>query len=226
MVYNLGLPPRKAWFPMQYFRTLIAFVLALTLVHTGVAQAQAPASAPAPAPESTQNMAKLQNFGTMVAFLNLASGAVRLVVILDPVSEGSAAALSAVQSVLAGNQSKRLRAYVIWVKSSAEGTELRALSRSSQVRDRRLVYFYDAEGFVSDSFRKVVGSGGIPATDVLLLYDTDAHLALDPPAPSIWMSANKDIKGQAVDAKQLGTNANAMVRRVEEKVTDATPQKQ
>ena len=219
MVYNLDLPPRKAWFPMHYFRTLIVFVLALALVHTGVALAQAPASTPAPAPESTQGMTKLQNFGTMVAFLNLASGAVRLVAILDPVSEGSVAALNAVQSVLAGNQSKRLRAYVVWVKSSSEGTELRALTRSNQVHDRRFVYFYD-------SFRTVVGSAGIPATDVLLLYDTDAHLALDPPAPSIWMSANKDIKGQAVDATQLGANANAMVRRVEEKVTDATPKKQ
>lgn len=208
---------------MQYHRTLVVFALGLSLTHGGLAVAQT--GAPATASEPTQSIAKLQNFGTMVAFLNLASGAVRLVVVVDPVSEGSTAALNAVQSILAANPSKRLRAFVVWSAVSPDGTELRALSRSNQVHDHRLVYFYDSQGFVSNAFRTVVGSGQAPATDVLLLYDTDAHLALDPPAPAMWMTANKNIKGQALDAKQLGAHANEMVHRVEEKVTDGTPQK-
>ena len=131
----------------------------------------------------------------------------------------------AVQAVLAANPSKRLRAFVVWSALSADATEMRALTRST-VRDRRLVYFYDPEGFVPNAFRNVVGSGQEPADDVLLLYDTDAHLAPDPPAPSLWMSANKYIKGTALDATQLGTSTNELVRRVEAKVNDAAPQKQ
>jgi hypothetical protein len=149
---------------------------------------------------------------------------VRLVVIADPVSEGSAAALKAVQSVLESNPSKRLRAFVVWTATTPEATEMRALARSS-VHDRRLVYFYDPEAVVSNAFRNVVGSGQEPATDILLLYDTDAHLAPDPPAPSVWMTANKDIKGTALDAKSLSTHANEMVKRVEEKVTDGAQPK-
>lgn len=188
-------------------------------------RAQSPTPSAPPVQTAPLTVAKLQNFGTMVAFLNLASGAVRLVTVLDPTSEGSASALAAIQSALAANPSKRLRAYVVWVATTPEATELRAASRSALVRDRRLVYFFDPEGFVSDAFRSAVSSGGVPATDVVLLYDTDAHLALDPPAPSLWMSANPDIKGQAVDAKLLSTQVSDMVRRIEEKVTDATSQK-
>jgi hypothetical protein len=204
---------------MQYTRAILVFVIAFGLVSPALGQS------PTPSTVQAQNMARLQNFGTMVAFLNLASGTVRLVVIVDPVSDGSVAALKAVQSVLESNPSKRLRAYVVWSAVTADGTEMRALSRSD-IHDRRLVYFYDPEGFVSNAFRNVVGSGQGPATDVLLLYDTDAHLAPEPPAPSMWMSANKDIKGTALDAPQLGAHANEMVRRVEEKVNDGAPQKQ
>jgi hypothetical protein len=207
---------------MQYLRIFSVSLLALTLAGTSIsgAMAQAPAS------QQTQQVAKLQNFGTMVAFVNLAAGAVRLVVVLDPMSEGSEAALSAVKSVLETNPSKRLRAFVVWSAVTAEGTEMRALTRSSQVHDRRLVYFYDPEGVVSNAFRGVVGSGQTPATDVVLLYDTDAHLAMEPPAPLMWMSANRDIKGETLDAKQLSAHANEMVRRVEEKVIDGTQPKQ
>lgn len=205
---------------MQYVRFLSVFFLALVLAGTSIAQA------PAPQPQQPQQLARLQNFSTMVAFVNLAAGAVRLVVVLDPASEGADAAMSAVKSVLEANASKRLRAFVVWSAVTAEGTEMRALARSNQVHDRRLVYFYDPEAVVSGAFRGVVGSGETPATDVVLLYDTDAHLAMNPPAPAMWMSANRDIKGETLDAKQLGAHANEMVRRVEEKVIDGTQPKQ
>jgi len=205
---------------MQYVRVLSVFFLVLGLAGSSIAQA------PASPPQQPQQVAKLQNFGTMVAFVNLAAGAVRLVVVLDPASEGADAAMSAVKSVLDANPSKRLRAFVVWSAVTAEGTEMRALARSNQVHDRRLVYFYDPGAVVSNAFRGVVGSGETPATDVVLLYDTDAHLAMNPPAPAMWMSANRDIKGETLDAKQLGAHANEMVRRVEEKVIDGTQPKQ
>jgi hypothetical protein len=206
---------------MQYFRALAALVLALGLVTPALAQAPAPASNPG----TPQNIAKLQNFNTMVAMTNLASGAVRLIVVLDPASTGADAAMKAVESVLGGNPSKRLRAFVVWSAVSAGSTEARATARST-VHDRRLVYFYDPQATVANAFKNVVGSGDAPATDVLLLYDTDAHLAPEPPAPSLWMSANKSIKGTALDATQLGASTNELVRRVEEKVTDgAAPKK-
>ncbi len=208
---------------MQYLRVLSASFLALTLAAGSATQSVA--QAPAAAPQQQQQVARLQNFGTMVAFMNLAAGAVRLVVVLDPTSEGADAALTAVKSVLETIPSKRLRAFVVWSAVTAEGTELRALARSNQVHDRRLVYFFDPEGVVSAAFRGVVGSGELPATEVVLLYDTDAHLAMSPPAPAMWMSANRDIKGETLDAKQLSAHAGEMVRRVEEKVIDGTQPK-
>src|SRR5512144_737289 len=99
---------------MQYLRSLAVVVLILALAAPALAQA------PAPVADTQQNVVKLQNLGTMVAFLNLASGAVRLVVILDPVSDGSEEALKAVQAVLAANPSKRLRAFVVWSALSAD----------------------------------------------------------------------------------------------------------
>lgn len=209
---------------MQYLRALNASLLAATLTASTVSRSVA--QAPAAATQQQQQVAKLQNFGTMVAFVNLAAGAVRLVVVVDPTSAGSDAAMSAVKSVLESNPSKRLRAFVVWSAITAEGTELRAVARSNEVHDRRLVYFYDPEGAVAGAFRGVVGSGETPATDVVLLYDTDAHLAMNPPAPAMWMSANRDIKGETLDAKQLSAHANEMVRRVEEKVIDGTQPKQ
>jgi hypothetical protein len=206
---------------MHYLRSLVVFVLALSLAASGRAQS------PAPAQESQQQqqVAKLPGFTTLVALVNLGSGAVRVVVVLDPVSDGSAAALKAVQYVLDSNSSKRLRVYVVWSAQTAQATQLRAAARSNEVRDHRVAYFYDAEGSVADAFRGVAGSGATPATDILLLYDTDARLALDPPAPAMWMSANPKIKGAALDEKQLSAHANQMVRRVEAKVSDGTQQK-
>lgn len=206
---------------MQYRRALNVFLLVIpALTGPPLAHAQPPAEQ-----SSTQYVARLQNFGTLVAFLNLASGTVRLVTIVEPSSPSCDAAMNAVRSVLDANPSKRLRAYVVWTRGSDQDTEMRALSMANQVRDRRLVHFWDGEGFVADSFRGVLGSGPEPATGVLLLYDTDARLALDPPPPSLWMSVNPKVVGTALDPSQLGANVNTMVRRVEAKVTDGTPQK-
>jgi hypothetical protein len=173
----------------------------------------------------TQTVARLQNFETLIAFLNLASGAVRLVVILEPSEQSSADVLTAVQSVLEANASKRLRVFVVWSRLGPDDTELRALARTAELRDRRLVCFWDGGGFVASSFRGAVGSKSEPVTGTILLYDTDARLAFAPPAPSLWMSVNPALAGPALDASALGARTSEMVRRVEAKVTDAAQSK-
>jgi hypothetical protein len=206
---------------MQYRRHVVVLLLAAMAVC-----AAAPASAQATDDQgATQHVARLQNFGTLVAFLNLASGTVRLIAIVEPSSPSSDAAVGALKSILDANPSKRLRAYVVWTRLSGEDSEMRALSRANEFRDRRLVHFWDGEAFVAGSFRSVLGAGETPATDVVMLYDTDARLALAPPAPSLWMSANPKLAGSPLDPAQLGAAANAMVRRVEAKVTDGAAQK-
>jgi hypothetical protein len=193
----------------------VFFLLALSLAPVRPAGAQV---------NATQSVSRLQNFGTLVAFLNLASGTVRIVAILEPSAASCDPAVAALKSILEANASKRLRAYVVWTHSSELDTELRALSKANELRDRRLVHFWDGNASVSDSFRDVLGSGTSPATGVVLLYDTDARLALEPPAPSMWMSANPKLAGAALDASRLGAEANEMVRRVEAKVSDGTTQ--
>lgn len=200
---------------MQYRRTFAILSLAV-LAPAYVARAEAPAMQP---------MVRLQNFGTLVSFMNLGLGTVRVVVILEPSAESSERALGAVKSLLAANPSKRLRAYVVWSRVGTADTEARALTASTRVQDRRLVYLWDDETAVANSFREVLNSRDRPATGVVLLYDTDARLALAPPAPSLWMSVNPRLAGAALDATSLGTRANAMVRHVEAKVANATQSK-
>jgi hypothetical protein len=130
-----------------------------------------------------------------------------------------------VRSVLASNPSKRLRAYVVWSHAGPADTEVRALTASTTVRDRRLVYFWDSGTQVADYFRGALGQPGATATGVVLLYDTDARLSMTPPAPSIWMSVNPRVAGAPLDAAALGAHANEMVRRVEAKIADASQPK-
>jgi hypothetical protein len=206
---------------MQYRRHIV-FLLFATLASTVVVRS--PGAETASAPETTQYVARLQNFGTLVAFLNLASGTVRLVAVVEPSSPSSDAVITALQSIMDNNPSKRLRGYVVWTRVSADDTEMRALSRSNGTHDRRLVHFWDGGALVAESYRGVLGSGDVPTTGVVLLYDTDARLALTPPAPSMWLSVNPKLTGNAQNASQLAEQANAMVRRVEAKVTDGTAQ--
>jgi len=213
---------------MQYLRgPAVSLLVIASMLCGGGASAQTP-STPAPsAPSgSSPTVVRLQTFQTIVAFLNLAAGTVRIVTVLDPSAEYCDQTIDAVESILSANPSKRLRAYVVWSALTKEDTEMRALSLSNRVRDHRLVYFWDPGALVAGSFRNVVGSGVLPATGIVLLYDTDAYLALDPPAPSAWMSANSDIKGPALDAKQLAAETNAMVQRVEQKINDGAAPKQ
>jgi hypothetical protein len=87
------------------------------------------------------------------------------------------------------------------------------------------VYFWDPQAFTANAFRDVLDAKDAPATGALLLYDTDARLALTPPAPSLWMSVNPRLEGPGLDTARLASQANAMVRRVEAKVTDGAPSK-
>lgn len=207
---------------MKYRRHVVFLLFAIL---AGMPVAGSRGAEPTVEAGSTQYVARLQNFGTLVAFLNLASGTVRLVAIVQPSSPSSDAVISTLQSIMDQNPSKRLRGYVVWTRLSDEDTEMRALSRASETSDRRLVHFWDGGAHVAESFRGALGSGETPTSGVVLLYDTDAHLALAPPAPSMWLSVNPKLTGNAQDASQLAVQANTMVRRVEAKVTDATPPK-
>jgi hypothetical protein len=206
---------------MQYRRHVVFLLFATLAIMPGVPLSADTAAGPV---ESTQYVARLQNFGTLVAFLNLASGTVRLVAVVEPSAPSSDAVISTLQSIMDKNPSKRLRAYIVWTRMSEDDTEMRALSRSNGTRDRRLVHFWDGNALVAGSFRDVLGAGAVPTTGVVLLYDTDAHLALTPPAPTMWLSVNPKLSGNAQDASQLADRANALVRRIEAKVTDATPE--
>jgi hypothetical protein len=202
---------------MRYRHSIFFVILAvLSVLSSGDALAQAAPPATLPPAAAPTDVARLQNLGTFVSFMNLASGTVRLLVIVTPSSPSCQPMLDAVAQVLQANPSKRLRAYVVLAPLGPDDSELRALNLTNELRERRLVYLIDAKAVVAAAFAPVVKSSPDPATGVCFLYDTDAHLALEPPAPSLWMSANPQIKGVALDAKQLGQRANEMVRRVEQ----------
>ena len=209
---------------MQYRHAIAVAILALLpALPVRDARSQEPPAATTPIPSPAPgDVARLRNLGTFVSFMNLASGTVRLVVVVTPSSAECQAMIEAVAQVLQANPSKRLRAYVVLTHLGPGDSEIRALDRASAFRDRRLVYLIDANAVVATAFRSVVASGSEPANGVCLLYDTDAHLALEPPAPSLWMSANPQLKGPAFDPKRLGQRANEMVRRVEQMANGQT----
>jgi hypothetical protein len=200
---------------MPYLRALTVVALSLALP-AALARAQSPpptgSSDPAPPPSS---WVRMETFSTLAAFLNLASGTVRLVAILSPSSPASAAIMETIGTTLRSNPSRRLRAYVVFSHLSTADSEMRALNHAAGLRDRRLIYLWDANAVTAGVFRSVPGSTTEPATDLCMIYDTDARVADPPPAPVLWMSGNPRLGGPRLEATRFADQANALVRRVE-----------
>lgn len=203
---------------MQYRLAIaVAALIGSATLVAGDAPAQAPPPATGPAsPENFNDVARVQSLGTFVSFMNLAAGTVRLVAVVSPSASTCPVLISSIASVLRANPSKRLRAYVVLSHVSPDDSDARSITAARSFRDRRLVYLIDPNAVVATAFKTVCESDPGPATSVCFLYDTDARLALEPPAPSLWMSANPKIKGLKLDAAVLGQRANDMVRRVEQ----------
>jgi hypothetical protein len=206
---------------MQYRREIAVACCALLPV-LSVADGWAQEAPPVPPPVAPPtNFVRIENFGSLVSFFNLASGTVRIVAVVYPSSVACDSILQAVATALRTHPSKRLRAYVVMTPEGSDDSLIRALNRASENRDRRLVYLWDSNTAAASTFRSLVGATTEPATGVCFLYDTNARLALDPPAPTMWMNANPRLRGPAFDAQRLCDRAGELVRLVEAKASDA-----
>jgi len=203
---------------MQYrLVNAVAALIVFAALVAGDALAQAPAPATGPAsPDNFNDVARVQSLGTFVSFMNLAAGTARLVAVVSPSASTCPVVIASIAAVLRANPSKRLRAYVVLSHLSPDDSDARSITVARSFRDRRLVYLIDPNAVVAAAFAPICKSAPDPATSVCFLYDTGARLALEPPAPSLWMSANPKIKGPRLDAAVLGQRANDMVRRVEQ----------
>ena len=206
---------------MQHRRVFAVAVLSLAFL-TGDARGQGTVAAPpAGADSRPRSVGRIENFGTLASFVNLASGTVRLIVITSPSSPNCTSILETVAETLRKNGSRRLRAYVVMTRLGDLDTEIWAINQMTTLDDRRVVYLWDPKAVAAGTFRPAVNSTTEPATDVCFLYDTDARLTPVPPRPEVWMSANPRLDGKPFDAKELGARADELVRRVEAKASEA-----
>lgn len=163
-----------------------------------------------PAPSEARSIRRIDQFTHAAAFLNLAQGTVRIVTIVPAHSSASQGVIDTVASILRGNPSKRLRAYVILRGGTDDGLPLQAAVIAARASDPRIVYFWDPTGAVAQVWEPGSAGGA-------WLYDTSAKFSHQPP-PASLVVAVPDGRGAALDGSALRATSAELVRRVEAKM--------
>jgi len=192
-----------------------------------VADAAAPQSAGTPTTTGTpaaetsasesdvRGVRYVERFTHVASLLNLAQGTVRMVAILPVDTRASLAAVDTVASIVKGNPSKRLRAYVILRGGNEAESSLRAALLVGRASDPRIVFLWDQTGAVTDFWKP----GPTPG---VWLYDTSAKFAEQLPEPALILAAAKG--GDArIEGAALRSAAYELVRLVEAKMARAVP---
>jgi hypothetical protein len=174
-----------------------------------VAQGTIPPEAESPA---ARNFRRVDRFYPVSALLNLAQGTVRIVTIVPVDRASSFAVIDTVMSVVAANQSKRLRVYIILRGESG----LQALQLATRYSDARVVYFWDPTAAVAG-----VWDTGSTTSGTVWLYDTSAKFGDRPPPADLTVVAKADTDVM-MDGDELRSEAGEMVRRVEAKMASKT----
>ena len=172
-----------------------------------VPQGTVPLESESPA---ARNFRRVDRFYPVSALLNLAQGTVRIVTIVPVDKASSFAVIDTVMSVVAANQSKRLRAYVILRGESG----LQALQLATRYSDARVVYFWDPTAVVAGTW-----DSGATTAGTTWLYDTSAKFSDRPPPAALTVVADADVM---LDGGELRSEAGEMVRRVEAKMASKT----
>lgn len=199
-------------------RLCIASVAAHFVVAVAVAAAPQSAVTPtpsdAPATESNVRAVRpIERFTHLAALLNLAQGTVRVVAILPVDTRASLAAVDTVASIVKGNASKRLRAYVILRGGTEAESSLRAALLVGRASDPRIVFLWDQTSAVTDFWKP----GPTPG---VWLYDTSAKFAEQLPEPALVLAAAPG--GDArIEGAALRNTAYELVRLVEAKMARA-----
>ena len=194
-------------------RSVAAVGLALTAVmspHAPHGQTQSDATATADQPEP-RTVRMVDRFNYLAAFLNLAQGTVRMVVIVPTDVKSSQAAVDSVTAVVRSIPSKRLRAYLIM-----RGGEMpiQAAVLAAHATDPRFSCFWDSTATVAGAWESgtSVGAG-------VWLYDTSAKFAGAPPPAALVVTTPARTP---LDTSALRREADALVRRLEAKIAHAS----
>jgi len=195
--------------PLLYFPPCL---LALIVAAGALAQTE---TAPLDSIPQQRSIQQLSSFTSLATVLNLSRGAVRILAIVSPSAGTADDGLEAIERVLAGNPSRRLRVYVLLTRAGAGDTSARAAVTAARHQDPRIIYIWDPGQIVAEAFRPLVGLESDPVRDVYFLFDTNATFTDVPPMPALWMQANPAIAGTPLDADSLQAETGRLVRRVE-----------
>lgn len=196
-------------------RLCIASVAAHFVVAVAVAAAPQSAGTPTPANPDTPGVRHVERFTHVASLLNLAQGTVRMVAILPVDTRASLAAVDTVASIVKGNSSKRLRAYVILRGGNEAESSLRAALLVGRASDPRIVFLWDQTSVVTEFWKP----GPTPG---VWLYDTSAKFAEQLPEPALILAAAPG--GDArIEGTGLRSTAYELVRLVEAKMARAVP---
>jgi hypothetical protein len=184
-----------------------AFALAAAALASSWSFSETPADSTQTAPPEPRTVRMVDKFSHMAAYLNLAQGTVRIVVIAPTDKRASLFAVDSVTAVVRSIASKRLRPYLIM---RGTGTRLQAAVLAGRAADPRFACFWDSTGTVASAWESgaTVGSG-------VWLYDTSAKF-VDAPPPAV--AAVTAPFRTPLAASSMRGRTDELVRRVEAKV--------
>jgi hypothetical protein len=197
----------KCTFDRRFTSALACALAAAALASPWTVAQTPPDSSSQTPPADARTVRTVDKFAHMAAFLNLAQGTVRIVVIAPTDKRASLFAVDSVTAMVRSIPSKRLRAYLIM---RGTGTRLQAAVLAGRAADPRFACFWDSTGTVASAWEAgaTVGSG-------VWLYDTSAKFT-DAPPPAV--TAVTAPFRTPLAASNIRARTDELVRRVEAKV--------
>ncbi len=166
-----------------------------------------------PGSASGNRVIRLNTFGGLAGLFNLAQGAVRIVSVVSPTCPSCRSELGDIAAVISEFPTRRLRAYVTFVPQNRNDSVFRALERVKELDDRRVVYFWDADGIAHEAWPDLLTDES-PLLHMHALYDTDAQFR-DAPAPPSWLHVHGPDGSPPLDRPALTERVREMLDRLE-----------
>lgn len=105
-----------------------------------------------------------------------------------------------------------LRVYSVYVAILRGDDEASVPAAINRLPDSRVVFFWDGKGELAQSYSPVLElKAGQPAWDVYMVFDREAELKAEPPAPNYWMH---QLGGVAPERRLNGDTLAAEIKKI------------
>ena len=138
---------------------------------------------------------------------------VTLVVLISPVCPMCRRGFTDVQSVLKNIPDESLRAHIVFLPMYAGDDRSRAQTRTDELSDKRVTYYWDGDKVTGSEWQKVLGIERT-AWDVYLLYGPNTQWNGSTPAPVFWMHQLESVtKAPCLNKVEFESKVRELLRR-------------